>query len=319
MRTPRPWALPTQPMSRRLLAAAGVTDEMIDTQLAAGRLIRLRRGVFVASAAWPDRAADRHVMLAHAEQVTNPDAVLSHETAAVIWGLPAPSFHAWHESPVSVTYPAGGRYSSRGGTAVRHTRPLPTSEVTRDSDGYAVTTVARTAVDLALGRALPDALVILDGAARTILTSFVGSPRRRDFRNTRLVSAAKEALTTVAPARAARRLDPVIALVEPARESAAESLAAAHIHLAGLPTPLFQAPIATRLGTLYPDFLWEDARLIGECDGAIKYSEPNAYVREKEREQVLRDDDYRFVRWLGKEIMLHPLEVVARIERALGA
>ncbi len=59
--------------------------------------------------------------------------------------------------------------------------------------------------------------------------------------------------------------------------------------------------------------------MIGECDGAIKYTDPSAYVREKEREQVLRDDDYRFVRWLGKEIMLHPLEVVARIERALGA
>lgn len=318
VRTPHPWALPTQPVSRRLLAAAGVSDEMIDTQLAAGRLVRLRRGVFVASAAWPDGAADRHVMLAHAEQVINPDAVLSHETAAVIWGLPAPSFQPWHESPVAATYPAGGRYSSRGGTAVRHTRPLPTSEVTRDPDGYAVTTVARTAVDLALDRPLPDALVILDGAARTILASFVGSPRRRDLLNPRLVSATREALATVAPARATRRLAPVIALVEPARESAAESLTAAHIHLAGLPTPLFQAPIVTRLGTLYPDFFWEDARLIGECDGAIKYTEPNAYVREKEREQVLRDDDYRFVRWLGKEIMLHPLEVVARIERALA-
>lgn len=105
----------------------------------------------------------------------------------------------------------------------------------------------------------------------------------------------------------------------PSPESAAESLTAGHLHVAGLPIPLFQAPIRTRLGTLYPDFFWEDRRLIGECDGAIKGSDPTAYVREKEREQVLRDDDYRFVRWLGKEIVFTPLVVMSRIERALAA
>ena len=291
---------------------------MIRTVLRSGRLMRLRRGVFVASAAWPDDPQARHVMMAHAEQVTNPDAVLSHETAAVIWQLPSPSFQEWHEGSVVTTFPTGGPYTSRGGTAVRHIGLLPDSEVTRDQDGYAVTTIARTAVDLAVGRPLPDALVILDGAARAILTSFVGKPRRRDFRNPRLVAASREALTSVAAPRAAKRLSGVIALVEPARESTAEYLTAGHLYLAALPMPLFQAPIRTQLGFVYPDFLWEDARLIGECDGAIKYTDPTAYVREKEREQVLRDDDYRFVRWLGKEIMLRPSVVIARIERALS-
>lgn len=65
VRTPHPWALPNQPVSRRLLAAAGVSDEMIRTVLRSGRLMRLRRGVFVASAAWPDDPQARHVMMAH--------------------------------------------------------------------------------------------------------------------------------------------------------------------------------------------------------------------------------------------------------------
>jgi len=318
MRTPHPWALPTQPVSRRLLVAGGVTDEMIHTALSSGRLLRLRRGVFVAAAAWPDDPAARHVMMAHAEQVANPDAVLSHQSAAVVWGLPSPSFRDWHERPASATYVNDRSYRSRGGTAIRHIGLLPASEVTRDLDGYSVTSIARTAVDLATGLPLPEALVILDGAARKILVSFVGTERRRDFLNPRLIAAAREALTAVV-GRKVRRLAAVIPLVEPARESAAESLTAGHLHLARLPVPLFQPPIRTRLGTVYPDFFWESNRLIGECDGATKGSDPTAYVREKEREQVLRDDDYRFVRWLGKEIHFTPHVVIARIERALAA
>ena len=168
------------------------------------------------------------------------------------------------------------------------------------------------------GLSLPEALVILDGAARQIVISFVAEPHRRDFLNPRLITASREALTAVST-RSARRSASVIPLVEPARESAAESLTAGHLHLAGLPIPRFQAPIMTRLGTLYPDFFWEDARLIGECDGAAKGADPTAYVREKEREQVLRDDDYRFVHWLGKEIVFTPSVVMARIARALAA
>jgi very-short-patch-repair endonuclease len=72
------------------------------------------------------------------------------------------------------------------------------------------------------------------------------------------------------------------------------------------------------LGALYPDFLWEDLKLIGECDGAIKYNDASGYVLEKEREQVLRDLEYRFVRWLPKEIMLRPDVVMERIARALA-
>jgi very-short-patch-repair endonuclease len=90
------------------------------------------------------------------------------------------------------------------------------------------------------------------------------------------------------------------------------------MHQAGIPTPSFQAEIRTAKATYFPDFLWEEQRLLGECDGAVKYSDPGAYVAEKEREQDLRDNDWRFVRWLPKEVMLHPAQVIDRIERALG-
>ena len=104
----------------------------------------------------------------------------------------------------------------------------------------------------------------------------------------------------------------------PAREPAAESLSAGYFHQAGLPAPFIQHPNRTRLGTFYPDFYWREHRLIGECDGAVKYADKDAMVREKTRDQVLLDEGNRFVRWMAREVMLTPQVVVSRVARALG-
>lgn len=315
MRTPKPWALPTQPVTRALLSSSGVSDEMIRTQLRAGRLTRVRQGVYLARDVWPESDAALHVMLARAEQVVNPTAVISHESAAVVWGLPTPGFTPWHASKPSVTLPADGLHGWSG-TATRHVAQLPPSDVARDREGYAVTTVARTAIDLAGPLGLPGALAVLDHAARLLITSYVTTPRRSAFASPRLVAAARETLLAAA-GRHRSRLTPTVELVVPARESPAESLTAGHLHLAGLATPLFQAPVETPHGTVYPDFLWPELMLIGECDGAVKYGDQRSIVAEKEREQLLRDLGYRIVRWLAKEIMTRPDLVLARIERAL--
>jgi very-short-patch-repair endonuclease len=105
--------------------------------------------------------------------------------------------------------------------------------------------------------------------------------------------------------------------VEPCRESVAESLTAGHLHLSGLPMPTFQTPVRTERGTYYLDMYWPEMGLVGECDGAVKYTDPQAYVNEKKREQVLRDLGYRIVRWLAAEIMTRPDIVLDRIARAL--
>ncbi len=318
VRTPKPWALPTQPVTRGLLVAAGISVGMIETRLRTGELVRLRQGVYLAAAAWPDDPVARHLVLAHAEQVANPHAVLSHQSAALAWALPSPGRVSWHELPVSLTVPAGKGRRSRLTNAVHRAAWLPAEQVARDAGGYPVTSLARTAVDLATGLELPEALVILDAAARSLCAAFVTSPRRSDFANPRLVRAARESLRQAAPAQPASLLE-AVDLADPGRESPAESLSAGHFEVSGLPRPLFQAPLATPMGTLYPDCLWPEQRLIGECDGAIKYTRADAYVQEKQREQVLRDLGFGMVRWLGREIMTEPWTVVHRVARALAA
>ena len=316
MHVAHPWVLPTQPATRAMLLRTGVSDGMIRSQVRAGRLLPVRQGVYLAATQWPTDAPGQHLVRAHAEQVANPDAVLSHQSAAVVWGLPAPGFEPWHDLPPSLTLPPGG-HSSRVRAAVHDVGTLPPAQVQRDAAGYAVTSPARTAIDLAAGRPLPEALVILDGAARTICEAMVPSARRRDLANPHLVAAVTELMAEAALTARAGRLRQALALVDPVRESAAESLSAGHIELAGLPRPRYQARIVTDTGVLYPDAYWEEYGVIGECDGAMKYADNTAYVREKQREQVLRDLGFRIVRWLAKEIMLQPQVVMDRIARAL--
>ena len=293
-----------------------MTDHMIRTRVRSGDLVVIRHGVFLRADAWPATADGQQAVRARAEQVANPEGVISHQSAALLLGLPSPGFDRWDHFPVSITLPAG--HSSKSRATVHHVGPLPASQVVRDSDGYLVTSPARTAVDLAADLELPQALVVLDGAARLICGSFVTNARRRDFSNPGFTSAVRDLLSEAATTIRATRMRGSIPLTTPVRESAAESLSAGHMHLAGIPTPRYQAEVRTARGVYYPDFLWEEQRLIGECDGAVKYHDPGAYVAEKEREQDLRDHGWRFVRWLPKEVMLRPREVMTRIERALS-
>ena len=298
-----------------MLLATGVTRGMIAPQVAAGRLTVVRHGVYLSTDAWPDDPRARHLVLGHAEQAANPGAILSHQSAAVSWGLPSPTFQDWHEREVCVTLPPGGGHGSQHRSARHRVLTLAADDVARDAEGYEVTSIPRTATDLARGLPLPEALVILDGASRRLVERYVSRPRRSDYANPRLGRAAREQFTAACdrPGMAS-----AIGLADPRRESAAESLSAGHFLLAGLPVPDYQARLPTAHGTFYPDFFWPELRVIGEVDGAIKYQNAEAFVEEKRREQILRDLGYMVIRWLANEIMLTPWVVIDRVSRGLA-
>jgi very-short-patch-repair endonuclease len=109
-----------------------------------------------------------------------------------------------------------------------------------------------------------------------------------------------------------------LSFADPVRESPIESLSYGHMVEAGLPLPTCQYEVRTAYGVYFPDFFWEGEGVIGEADGRVKYVDSGAVMREREREQVLRDLGFRIVRWSGKEIHLSPSVVMDRIERALG-
>jgi hypothetical protein len=95
--------------------------------------------------------------------------------------------------------------------------------------------------------------VVLDAAARLLCQSLVVGARRRDFANPRLVTSAKGMLLDAASVRRLPGLTAAINRSDPGRESPAESLSAGWFAVSGLPTPLFQPPVDTPFGTLYPN------------------------------------------------------------------
>ncbi len=321
MRRPTPFALPPVPTLGRDLVALGVSEHVLRGAVTSGRLLRLRKDVYLDPAVWPEEDLDAgHLLLAHAEQVMHADGAVSHWSAARFWNLPAPRTRVPGD-PVWLTLPARGHARSRSRPGVEHrVAPLPRHHTLTSPSGYTVTTRARTAVDLTRGLPLTQALPVLDACLRGDCLDLMPHARRRDLTNRALVDAGARGLREAAATLwGMSSVEHALGIASPLRESPIESLSYAHFVLAGLPLPECQVPIRTPAGVVYPDFYWEEQRLIGEADGADKYKDRDASVREKEREQLLRDLDFKFVRWLGKDIYLQPAMVMDRVARALGA
>jgi hypothetical protein len=123
-------------VARRQLLARGAGEEAIEVRLRAGRLHRLHRGVYAVG----HRAISREARWMTAVLFAGPGAVLSHRSAAELWGMRNPSSRA-----IEVSTPAKSR--SRG-SIHRHFATLPADEVTVER-GIPVTTVPRTLFDLA--------------------------------------------------------------------------------------------------------------------------------------------------------------------------
>lgn len=128
-------------VGRGQLEGLGLSHDQIVRRVRAGRLHRLHRGVYaVGHMALTQRSRWMAAVLA-----CGPGAVLSHWSAAALWG-----FRSHRGGPIHVTSP---RKTKSRGSIGRHTARLLPDEVTAP-DGIPVTTVPRTNLDLA---ALTDA------------------------------------------------------------------------------------------------------------------------------------------------------------------
>ncbi len=141
-------------VTTRQLLDAGVGQHAIDARVERGWLRRLHRGVYAVGALESALTAPAGAILA-----TGGRAVLSHRTAAMVWGI----VPARPEDPVEITL-LNARSKGRQGVRV-HTGRLHTREI-RTRHGMQLTAPARTIRDLAqtapdeLDRAINEALVL---------------------------------------------------------------------------------------------------------------------------------------------------------------
>ncbi|WP_284548083.1 type IV toxin-antitoxin system AbiEi family antitoxin domain-containing protein [Aestuariimicrobium sp. T2.26MG-19.2B] len=273
-----------------------------------GALVRLRRGVYAATGTGgnppvPLTEAHRTLVQASAEWM-GEGVVLSHLSAAVLWGIPL-----WELEPgtqVWVTRSNTTRGYVRGPIHANNC-PLTPHEVTA-VDGLPVTTLARTVLDLARRFGPDQGVVAADWALRHAgldpreLQDVLGLQARRPG------------------VRAARTS---VELASRLAESPAESVSRLRMHQLMLPRPVEQVEVWDSRGRLVGrgDFGWRDQRLIGECDGRVKYDQPrhggrpsDAVTAERDRERRLADEGWRIVRWMVRDLH-HP----ARFARILSS
>lgn len=114
-----------------------------------------------------------------------------------------------------------------------------------------------------------------------------------------------------------RTLIDAVARADPRLETVLEAISWNQFIDAGFERPLPQVQITGASDRRWRvDFLFGD-RVIGECDGALKYSEPNSLWREKKRQEDLEQAGYIVVRWTWEEILYRPWEVIQRIRNAI--
>jgi predicted transcriptional regulator of viral defense system len=123
-------------VARRQLIALGYSSEAIRHRIARGRLHPIWRGVYALGR--PQLTREGRWMAAIL--ACGPDAVLSHPSAAALWGLMAP-----RAEPARVPVPARGNRRPAG--IVVHRRAALTSHDVARRRGIPVTTVAVTLVD----------------------------------------------------------------------------------------------------------------------------------------------------------------------------
>jgi very-short-patch-repair endonuclease len=260
-------------------------------------LVQIRRGVLIGACtlrAAQDDPRALHRLRLSALLLAYDGCVASHESAAVIHGLPVLGL-----PPQVIATRARGAW--RGGPDDRiRIAPLPPAHVTA-IDGLAVTTVARTVVDVARTGSLRDALVTGDAAIRRCGRSTID----------RALDDSRAWADLGGVARNLARLDG-------RSESALESLSRAVFVEHKLPAPELQVELTSPAGCYRVDFLWPAQRVIGEADGLGKYDGAASLRAEKLRQEDLERLGYRVVRWTWRDMVVDPERTIGRLRRALG-
>lgn len=251
-----------------------------------GQLVAVRRGVYVDGTAYRmlDSSGEHALRVAALGLVLAAPATLSHQTAAAELGLELldPDLSVLH-----VTRPQALSSRCEAGV-VHHAAELPAGQVLHRDGFLDVTSVSRTAVDVARATRRPEcAVAAADSALR------MGVPLDE-------LRGVFEACRSWPGGRGAGR---AVALADGRAANPGESWSRIMLVRLGLPPDDLQVRLEDRAGLIgYADFGW-GGDVVGELDGKAKYrigvgADPAEAVRIVRREK-LREDR---IRALGIEV-----------------
>jgi hypothetical protein len=278
------------------LEGLGLTAEAILKRVATGRLFRIHQRVFALT---PGLMTERGRFMA-AVLACGTDAVLSHRSAAYLWGL----VDDWR-APIDVTAPNRRGRSPDGVAAHRDGSIWPIDRTTRF--GIPCTSLARTLLDHAgvaqdweVRKAVAQAEVLRLLHRPTMWALLKRCRRRRGVARLRLV------LDTVHPQTKKTR-------------SELERLFLAMCARAGLPEPEVNVWLSAVDGKRYQaDFLWRKDRLIIEADSRRFHDTDSAFVKDRKREQQLQLARWRVSRCTWEEVEQEPRRLATTIQGLLA-
>lgn len=269
-------------VARWQLIAIGLAPDAIRYREKVGRVHRIHHGVYAVG----HRKLTRQGHRMAAVLAYGPDAVLSHRSAAALWGIGQGSYK------IDVTTP----HSKRSRKTIRaHTAKLHPEDRTIQ-DGIPVTSVARTTIDLAARM------------SDTGLTHVIEESDRRDLFDLRALD---RAIARRPRAPGVARLKKVLAAYRgPAdTRSRLERNFRKLIARAGLPEPQYNVVVAG----LTVDVCWPQWKLVVELDGEPYHNTPRAFETDRMRDATLQKAGFRVLRVTGDRLDNDPDGVVADI------
>ncbi|KQS73266.1 hypothetical protein [Modestobacter sp. Leaf380] len=265
--------------------------QLTTTHLRSRAFVRLFRDV----RAGPDVVVDHRVRAVAAAQLLLPGAVVAGRSAAVLWGVPL----AGLTDDVELVLPPGCTSGRVDGVRVRRERIAVEETVLRS--GVAVTSLVRTALDLARARPVEEAVALVD---RFLLAVPVGQAE--------VLAAAR-----ADPSRGARRREAVVRLADGLAESPQETVVRLLLQRAGLPAPIPQFRVLHEgREVARVDLGWPAHRVAVEYDGRW-HGGTAQFARDRARLNRLTAAGWRVV-FVTAEDLRDPASVVGRVRAELA-
>ena len=272
------------------LEELGLKRSAVTRRAARGRLHRVHRGVYAVG--HPVETPESGYM--SAVLACGDDAVLSHRSAAAVWG-----FRPNSRTRVDVTV-SNGRGRHLAGIDAHCSRTLSPADTTAVRN-IPCTCVARTLLDLAeiVGR-------------RSLERAVEAAERLRIFDGRQL----RDVLERANGRRGSPVLEAILTAYEepPLTQRELERRFFDLCERAGIERPKAQVRIELPGGdTVFVDFLWPDSRLIVETDGRETHGTAQAFERDRRRDRRLMLLGYRVARFTWRDIERRPDEVVRTV------
>ncbi len=282
------------------LEAQGLTVQAIHERLLAGRIHRIHQRVYSLT---PRVMTERGKFMA-AVLACGPGAVLSHRSAAYLWGI----VDSWEE-PIDVTAPNRRGRSPDGVAAHRDGSLQPIDKVTLH--GVPCTSVARTLLDFA---GVTQEWEVCKAVAQAEVLRILDKPKLRALlrrsRRRRGVARLRLILDSIHPLTKKTRSDLEREFL---RMCAKREVAEPEVNV------WLDAPDGKRYQA---DFLWREARLIVEADSRRFHDTDSSFVSERKRQQQLELAGWRVTRCTWEEVEREPrrlaLTVAGLIAQAKG-